>query len=145
MEPSRIRIFSDIGIYSNITGQSKCLIFRHSLLYINIKHFSWSVILRQLSSWENPTKFRSNFTLLLLLTHDSKQNLCSWGNEKISALVLTGLSNNVPYVYLCFFLFFFQKNVALSLPNVRSCRSSNQEAYPKNTLMSSFFCKVTQC
>ena len=35
--------------------------------------------------------------------HSSKQNLRSWGNEKISALVLTGLSYNVPYVYLCFF------------------------------------------
>ena len=35
--------------------------------------------------------------------HNSKQNVRSWGNEKFSALVLAGLSNDVPYVYLCFF------------------------------------------
>ena len=52
----------------------------------------------------------------------------------MSVLVLTGLSNNVSHVYLCF----LKKNLALCLSNVRICRSSNQEAYLKNNQMSSF-------
>ena len=32
--------------------------------------------------------------------HNSKQNLRSWGNEKVSALALTSLSDNFPYVYV---------------------------------------------
>ena len=52
----------------------------------------------------------------------------------MSVLVLTGLSNNVSHVYLCF----LKKNLALCLSNVRIYRSSNQEAYLKNNQMSSF-------
>ena len=37
---------------------------------------------------------------------------------------------------------FFLKNFALSLSNVRSCKSSNQEAFLKNTLKSSFFVRL---
>ena len=40
---------------------------------------------------------------MLLLMHNSKQNLRGWGNEKLSILVLSTLSNNVSYIYLCFF------------------------------------------
>ena len=72
----------------------------------------------------------------MLLTHSSKQNLRSCANEKISALVLAGLFNNAPYVYLSF----FQKNFALCLSNVIEAA----EAATKRKIMKILGLKLSQ-